>query len=83
MAKPLLSVRSERARNLANKLARRENRSMTDIVERTLEAYATRAPDRERASDFYARISSQFGSDIDLQAIIREEHDVRAGFDLL
>ena len=47
MAEPQLSVRSERARNLAHTLSRRENRSIADIVERALEAYATRELGRE------------------------------------
>jgi hypothetical protein len=82
MAEPQLSVRSERARNLAHTLSRRENRSIADIVERALEAYATRELGRERAADFYARISSHFGSDIDLDAIIRKQHGPHKGLDL-
>ena len=82
MAEPQLSVRSERARNLAHTLARRENRTIADIVERALEAYASRELGRERAADFYARISSQFGGDIDLDAIIREQRGLHTGLDL-
>jgi hypothetical protein len=37
MAEPQLSVRSAKARDLAHRLARRENRSIADIVERELE----------------------------------------------
>lgn len=32
MAEPLLSVRSAKARDLAQRLARRENRSIADVV---------------------------------------------------
>lgn len=42
MAAPQLSVRSSKARDLAHRLARRENRSIAEVVERALEAYETR-----------------------------------------
>ncbi len=38
MAEPQLSVRSAKARDLAHRLARREQRSIADIVERALES---------------------------------------------
>jgi hypothetical protein len=38
MAEPQLSVRSAKARDLAHRLARREKRSIADIVERALES---------------------------------------------
>lgn len=82
MAEPQLSVRSARARQLAHTLARRENRSIADIVERALEIYATRELGREQASEFYARIAAQFGSDIDLDAIVRENRVPHKGPDL-
>jgi hypothetical protein len=82
MAEPQLSVRSARARDLAHTLARRENRSISDIVERALEAYATRQLGRERATDFYARMSSQFGSDIDLESVIQDHRSAHSGLDL-
>ncbi|MEY9558305.1 type II toxin-antitoxin system VapB family antitoxin [Sinorhizobium fredii] len=72
MAEPQLSVRSARARELAHRLARRENRSIADIVERALEAYEIREAGREPASAFYARLSDSYASDIDLEAMIRE-----------
>lgn len=42
MAEPPLSVRSAKARDLAHRLARRENRSIADIVEQALEWVRTR-----------------------------------------
>jgi hypothetical protein len=48
MAEPQLSVRSAKARDLARRLARRENRSIADVVERALEAYEIREAGRER-----------------------------------
>jgi len=71
MAEPQLSVRSAKARDLAHRLARRERRSIADIVERALEAYEVREAGREAASDFYARLSKRYGADIDLDAVIR------------
>jgi hypothetical protein len=41
-----LSVRSAKARDLARRLARREHRSIADIVERALEAYEIRESGR-------------------------------------
>ena len=58
MAEPQLSVRSARARDLAHRLARREKRSVADIVERTLESYAARVNGREPAAAFYARLAA-------------------------
>jgi hypothetical protein len=72
MAEPQLSVRSAKARDLAHRLARREKRSIADIVERALEAYEIRETGREPAAAFYARLSSDFGTDIDLEALIRK-----------
>src|SRR6516162_219719 len=52
MAEPQLSVRSAKARDLARRLARREHRSIADVVERALEAYEIREAGREPASAF-------------------------------
>jgi hypothetical protein len=82
MAEPQLSVRSARARDLAHRLARRERRSIADIVERALEAYEVREAGREPASSFYARLSATHGTDIDLEAVIRAGRRVDPGPDL-
>lgn len=82
MAEPQLSVRSAKARDLAHRLARRENRSVADIVERALEAYEIREAGREPASSFYARLSETYGEDIDLETIIREDRQANRGIDL-
>jgi hypothetical protein len=82
MAEPQLSVRSARARDLAHRLARRERRSIADIVERALEAYEVREAGREPASSFYAHLSTKYGADIDLEAVIRETRRVDPGPDL-
>jgi hypothetical protein len=82
MAEPQLSVRSAKARNLAHRLARREKRSIADIVERALEAYEVREAGREPAASFYARLSVNYGTDVDLEAVIREARRVNTGPDL-
>jgi hypothetical protein len=82
MAEPQLSVRSAKARDLAHRLARREKRSIADIVERALEAYEVREAGREPAASFYARLPTTYGTDIDLEAVIRDGRRVDAGPDL-
>ena len=81
MAEPQLSVRSAKARELAHRLARRERRSIAEIVERALEAYEVREAEREPAVSFYARLSAKYGTDIDLEAVIREGRRVETGPD--
>jgi hypothetical protein len=73
MAEPQLSVRSAKARGLARRLARREHRSIADVVERPLEAYEIREVGREPASTFYARLTNDYGSDLDLEVVIRKK----------
>ena len=79
MTEPQLSVRSAKARDLAHRLARRERRSIADVVERALEAYEIREAGREPASAFYARLSNEHGSDIDLEAVIRQSRKIDRG----
>lgn len=82
MAAPQLSVRSSKARDLAHKLARRENRSIAEVVERALEAYETREAGREPALSFYARINAQAATDVNLEAMILEGRVPHQGIDL-
>jgi len=82
MAEPQLSVRSAKARDLAHRLARREHRSIADIVERALESYEVREAGREPAAAFYARLSSDHGTDIDLEQVIRDSRTIHLGPDL-
>jgi hypothetical protein len=82
MAEPQLSVRSAKARDLAHRLARRERRSVAEVVERALEAYEVREAGREPAASFYARLSTTYGTDVDLEAVIRDARRVDAGPDL-
>lgn len=57
MARPRLSVRSAKARDLAHRLARRKKRPIADIVERALEAYEIRETGRGPAAAFHALLS--------------------------
>lgn len=82
MVEPQLSVRSARARDLAHRLARRENRSIADVVERALELYEVREAGREPAAAFYARLSAQSGTDLDLEAVIRAGRRPHGGIEL-
>jgi hypothetical protein len=82
MAEPQLSVRSAKARDLARRLARREHRSIADVVERALEAYEIREAGREPASVFYARLANDYGSDLDLEVVIRENRKIDPGPEL-
>ena len=82
MAEPQLSVRSAKAHDLAHRLARRERRSIADIVERALEAYEIREAGREPASVFYARLANDYGSGLDLAAVIRENRQINPGPEL-
>lgn len=82
MAEPQLSVRSAKARDLAHRLARRENRSIADVVERALEAYEIRETGKEPAQAFYRRLAEEFGADIDLDAIVRQGRKPHEGVDL-
>ncbi|MGO7834500.1 type II toxin-antitoxin system VapB family antitoxin [Rhizobium johnstonii] len=82
MAEPQLSVRSAKARDLAHRLARRENRSIADIVERALESYEIREAGREAATTFYAHLLQQSGTDIDLESVIKEDRQEHKGIEL-
>ncbi|UWM78415.1 type II toxin-antitoxin system VapB family antitoxin (plasmid) [Rhizobium sp. WSM4643] len=82
MAEPQLSVRSAKARDLAHRLARRENRSIADIVERALESYEIRETGREAATAFYAQLSQQSGTDIDLESVLKEDRQAHKGIEL-
>ncbi|CDN58063.1 Putative plasmid stability protein (plasmid) [Neorhizobium galegae bv. officinalis bv. officinalis str. HAMBI 1141] len=82
MAAPQLSVRSSKARDLAHRLARRENRSIAEVVERALEAYEIREAGREPAATFYPRVNAQAATDIDLDTLIRESRSPHQGIEL-
>lgn len=78
MSEPQLSVRSAKAKALAQKFAKKERRSITQIVELALEQYQQRqvTTQRETADHFWERLvrenHADGDEDIDLDAIIRE-----------
>ncbi len=78
---PALGAQREGSR-LARRLARREHRSIADVVERALEAYEIREAGREPAAAFYARLANDYGSDLDLEVVIRENRKVDPGPEL-
>ena len=82
MAQPQPSVRSAKARDLAHRPARREHRSIADVVERAREAYEIREAGREPALTFYARLASEYGSDLDLETVIGENRKIHPGPEL-
>jgi hypothetical protein len=84
MAEPQLSVRSARARALARRLAKKERRSISQVVERALELYAKAEvlAKRETASEFWDRMTRDYATDIDLEAIIEEHRKPHKGIDL-
>lgn len=82
MAEPQLSVRSARARDMAHRLAQREKRTVASVVERALELYEARESGREPAAAFYARLRAEAATDIDLEAVIRENRKPNPGIDL-
>jgi hypothetical protein len=47
-----------------------------------LEAYEIREVGREPASSFYVRLSTNYGTDVDLDAVIREARRAHSGPDL-
>ena len=82
MTEPQLSVRSARARDLAHRLARRENRTIAEIVERALAQYETRETGREPAETFYSRLRDDGVDDLDLEAEIQKNKRPHLGPDL-
>jgi len=82
MAEPQLSVRSARARDIAHRLARREKRTVAQVVERALERYEASEAPREPAADFYARMRADPADDIDLMEVINEARKPHTGIDL-
>lgn len=75
-------MRSARALDLAHRLARREQRTVVEVVERALEAYEAAQAGREPAASFYVRLSQSYGTDIDLEAVLREQRQAHRSIEL-
>jgi hypothetical protein len=82
MPEPQLSVRSARAREFAHELARREGRTIAEIVERALEAYRSDDTRHESAAEFYRRLIRGRKEDVDLDALLAEHRKPHSGVDL-
>lgn len=82
MPEPQLSVRSARARELAHSLAKRERRTVAEIVERALEEYAAHQTGRSPAAEFYQDLNRRFATDLDLEEILQSERRTHDGVDL-
>lgn len=78
MAEPQLSIRSARAKALAYKLAKKEQRTISQVVERALESYAKPANARQKETDseFWERVRQDFSTDIDLDEIVKEHRNL-------
>ena len=84
MAEQQLSIRSTRARNLAHRLAKKEQRTVSQIVERALDAYARpqNSVAQETSSEFWDRVQRDYASEIDLQQLIDKNRMPNKGIDL-
>jgi hypothetical protein len=82
MTEPQLSVRSARARALAHRLAKREQRTVAEVVERALEAYEAAQTGRESAVVFYQRLQTECATDLDLDTVIRGNRQPHGGITL-
>lgn len=70
--KPQLSVRSEKARDLAHSLARRERRTVASVVERALEEYDARHSGQPSAREFHRMLRAECSAESDLDALLDE-----------
>jgi hypothetical protein len=81
--KPQLSVRSAKARELAHRLAQRERRTVSAVVERALEQYEARHSQCVPAAEFYRTLNQSCSADVDLDAVLDEHRKAHAGPELL
>jgi len=82
MAEPQLSVRSAKAIEIAHRLSRQHGRTVARTVERALELLDAQEGEREPATSFWRRVSQECGTDIDLEALIKEHRKPHNGIDL-
>ncbi|WP_116653653.1 plasmid stabilization protein [Pelagibacterium sediminicola] len=84
MAQPQLSVRSAKARDLAHRLAARENRTIAEVVERALEMYAVGGKTQSPAPDFFTRLVEEnpIEEDFDWDTFLAEQRKPHKGIDL-
>ena len=82
MPEPQLSVRSARARELAHRLAKRERRTVAEVVVRALEEYSAHQTGRTPAAEFYRELNRRYATDLDLGKIIRSSQQRHTGIQL-
>ncbi|WP_290653452.1 type II toxin-antitoxin system VapB family antitoxin [Aquisalimonas sp.] len=82
MAKPQLSIRSAKARELAHRLAQRERRTVASIVELALEEYAAKHANASPAEAFYRQLRETCAVDSDLDDLIEANRKPHRGLDL-
>ena len=80
MSQSQLSIRSDKASSMAQKYAKEDRRTITQVVEIALELYGNQrsAAKKESADEFWDRLVRENHvegeADIDLDAIIRENY---------
>jgi peptide subunit release factor 1 (eRF1) len=84
MAEQQLSIRSTRARNLAHMLAKKEQRTVSQIVERALDAYVNKpaVEPKESAAEFWERVRRDHGTEHNLEEILEEHRTPHVGMEL-
>jgi len=82
MPEPQLSVRSARARELAHRLAKRERRTVAEVVVRALEEYSAHQTGRTPAAEFYRELNHRYATDLDLEKVIQSSHQRHTGIQL-
>lgn len=79
MPEPQLSVRGARARELAHRLAKRERRTVAEMVVRALEAYAAHQTGRAPAAEFYRASNRHCATDLDLGSVVQSIRRAHTG----
>ncbi len=82
MPEPPLSVRSARAKELAHRLAKRERRTVAEVVVRALEEYSAHHTGRTPAAKFYRDLNLRYATDMDLEKTIQSSRRPHAGIKL-
>ena len=65
-----------------NRLAKRERRTVAEVVERALEEYSVHQTGREPAAEFYGELNRRCASDLDLEQVIQSSRQPNSGITL-
>ncbi len=82
MPEPQLSVRSARARELAHRLAKRERRTVAEVVVSALEEYSAHQTGRVPAAEFYRELNRRCATDLDLEKVVQSSRQPHTGIKL-